>query len=338
MLINGDSAGRLGKKVCKRPGAKLATLLSGDELYYIGDRAEPFESPWASTFLCTFHRAPYIQDRDARKCKVGDCFRNGISLTLHGAQTMMCQRHIEEALVSMTNRHCNADADNMPNLREPPTALPASSSRRPGQDSLLYGTGASSVEDSAALIDSLHRQDSQQNVFAPACWPAATCLDYGVSSLPAKPSLSKSGVVDYLLVSNTPRMTSIQPPGINLYGQVVDLTGPSADRLLLSRNRREDPDLNQLMPSIVRRPREGAQPDTYPFETPSFARPQIASDTAELIMERTGGNVTKEVDIERFQEFGVLALRGFGSFSTVVGTGCYGAELEPALRRQSSTR
>ena len=56
------------------------------------------------------------------------------------------------------------------------------------------------------------------------------------------------------------------------------------------------------------------QPDAYPFETPSFSHPNVTSDPVELMMDRMGANATKEVKLERFQEFAVSALGGFWEF------------------------
>ena len=160
--------------------------------------------------------------------------------------------------------------------------------------------------------------------------------DSGIT-LHAKPSLVKIVNIRFPSRESTHRTSNAVQTGANWSSKTVDLTGPSSERLLSTTNRFEDPDLSQLMPSSVRRHREGVQPDTYPFETPAFTHTQITSDPAELTMERMGGNATKEVKIERFREVAIFALRCFGSFTTVVGTGCYGPESEASLRRQSST-
>ena len=47
---------------------------------------------------------------------------------------------------------------------------------------------------------------------------------------------------------------------------------------------------------------------------------------------------TKDLEIERFQEYEVFAMRWCGSSTSTLGTGCYGPELEDALKRQSVTR
>ena len=90
------------------------------------------------------------------------------------------------------------------------------------------------------------------------------------------------------------------------------------------------------MPSSVKRPREGIQPDTYPFETRSKQRKPFASnDHVELMMERMGKEWAKWAT--QIIEYVVFATRGFGSFKTTIGTGCYGADLEASLKRQSAT-
>lgn len=127
---------------------------------------------------------------------------------------------------------------------------------------------------------------------------------------PARPSLFKLGHS-----SPSPRESASKSPhgipaGVGTFGQVVDLAGSPSEHMLNSRGRRGDSDLNQLMPPIVRRPREGIQPDTYPFETPAFTHPKIPSDPAELMMEGMWENVTKEVKIERSHEYFIFALMG----------------------------
>ena len=58
ILIDGLPERRLNPKVCKRRGAKLATLLDTDELYSSGSRIIPTYSEWVNAQLCTFHREP----------------------------------------------------------------------------------------------------------------------------------------------------------------------------------------------------------------------------------------------------------------------------------------
>ena len=339
ILINGNPQNRLSKKVCKRPGSKLITLLSGDELFAGAERVKPFESPCVSTFLCTFHRGPYIQDRDARRCVIDDCFRTGIKLNLNGHDTLRCQRHIEDALVKMTEPPSGSTSSgNMPPLGTDSEPVKEIFSRRPSQDSFQSDTaGLSSAPETSHIMDSLHHKASVKRDYSPACWPAPVDSKVDKADLPARPSLSKLDASR----RNTPDTTPNTNPGVSLgfspRGSVVDLTTTSSENLLSNCNIADTSNLNQLMPSSVRRPREGVQPDTYPFETPAFSHPKLPSDPMELMMERVGENASKEVKLERCREFVIFALRGFGSFTTVIGTGCYGPELESALRRQSST-
>ena len=98
--------------------------------------------------------------------------------------------------------------------------------------------------------------------------------------------------------------------------------------------------LESLAHASVRMPREETHPDTYPFETLTRDRQPIYSDQMELMLERMGElpSTRKDSKIEFLQEYVVFAMRGFGSFATTLGTGCYGSELEATLKRQSSTR
>ena len=92
----------MGNQERKRQGFELATLFDNDELYAIGHLVKPTPSDWGNAHLCTFHRCPYIRDRDARRCHSGNRFRNGGALTLHGVSAKRFQLHIEEALMSTT--------------------------------------------------------------------------------------------------------------------------------------------------------------------------------------------------------------------------------------------
>ena len=104
-------------------------------------------------------------------------------------------------------------------------------------------------------------------------------------------------------------------------------------------------DLSGLMPSSVKRPREGIQPDTYPFETLTKSKQlSTSNDPMGIMMERMGERIgemghnnNKEMKLERFHEYVVFATRGFGSFKTIIGTGRYGADLEESTKRQSAT-
>ena len=76
------------------------------------------------------------------------------------------------------------------------------------------------------------------------------------------------------------------------------------------------------MPAGVRRPREGIQPDTRPFEKLSKSRPSIKSDPMELMLVRMGemSQITNGLEIECFREYVVFAMRGFGNFTPASGT------------------
>ena len=59
----------------------------------------------------------------------------------------------------------------------------------------------------------------------------------------------------------------------------------------------------------------------------------------ELMLGQMGelSSSTRDMKTERFREYVVFAMCGFGSFATTLGTGGYGAELEAALKRHSVT-
>ena len=221
---------------------------------------------------------------------------------------------------------------------QPTQVASASNSRRPSQTSGGSGdSGISSIEGAVLLSDQLHTKTNQHDVFTPACWPSTAVSEPVTLDLPARPSLSK-------LESNRPLSCDSTPLGVGSLNSNTSFPNrpgnagiSSSARTISACDAPGDIALNPMMPSSIRRPREGIQPDFYPFETPAFTHPKLPSDPAELTMERMGENATKEVKLERFREFVVFALRGFGSFATLVGTGCYGPELESSLRRQSST-
>ena len=98
-------------------------------------------------------------------------------------------------------------------------------------------------------------------------------------------------------------------------------------------------DLNSLMTASVESPREGVRPETYPCATLTKNRHPTQSDPMELTIERMGEfpTATNDLEIERFQEYVVCAMGGFGSFATALGAGCDGPELAGTSKRQSST-
>ena len=86
--------------------------------------------------------------------------------------------------------------------------------------------------------------------------------------------------------SNEP---SSQLSGASLFGRIGGVGIGSCARMISACEVPDYVDLNPLIPAIVRRPREGMQPDSYPFETPSFTHPNVTTDPVELMMERMGG-------------------------------------------------
>ena len=91
------------------------------------------------------------------------------------------------------------------------------------------------------------------------------------------------------------------------------------------------------MPSSVRRPRAGIQPDTYPFGTLSRNQKPIQNGPIGIILGWMGDlpTPTKDMEIERSQEYAVSPMRGFGISKTTLGTWRYGSELESAMGIQS---
>ena len=73
-------------------------------------------------------------------------------------------------------------------------------------------------------------------------------------------------------------------------------------------------DLKNPTPSSVRRNRAGVQPDAYPFETLRKKRHPLPNGPMDLTMGRMGDfpSATKDLEIVRFQEYVVFAMRGFG--------------------------
>ena len=188
---NGMPSNRLNKKVCKRPGVKLVTLLSSDELYSVGVLVKPTSADWANAQLRTSHRGQYIQDRDSRRCRAEGRLRSDVNLTFFGAATKSIQIHIEEASMSITtgkksttesskesSRVMSVDqqakspiddhSDDMPIfLVGGPKQLSPPKSRRPIQSSLEYGSisDMSSISKTCASIGRLQVGEIQNGVF-----------------------------------------------------------------------------------------------------------------------------------------------------------------------------
>ena len=72
-LIDGVPANHLKCELRKRPWVNLPTLLGKDELYPSGYLAKHTTTDWVNAQLRTFHRGPYIQDRESRRCQAGNC-------------------------------------------------------------------------------------------------------------------------------------------------------------------------------------------------------------------------------------------------------------------------
>ena len=218
----------------------------------------------------------------------------------------------------------------------------ALSSRRASRNSVESGVSKpSSMSDTCIRIDKLHEDNRPTVNLGPSCWHADP------TSLPAEPEAAK--LPSLPSGGNSQRLNGVGPPGLTpmSFGRLTSLacSYPGGDPGLAAPFNTSHLDLSGLMPSSVKRPREGIQPDTYPFGTLSNPKqPSTSTDPMEIMMERMGGRMgelgqsnNKEMKLERFQEYVVFDTRGFGLFKTTIGTGCYSGELEASLKRQSVT-
>ena len=359
ILIDGLPERRLNPKVCIRRGVKLATLLDTDELFSSGSRITPSCSDWVDAQLRTFRREPYIQEREKRRCHIDDCFRAGVSIALFGTVTKRCRNHIEQDQMEI-----RSGRPIVPALPDPVANLVGGSETillaaraatvgisndvlpplHEGPVALAWYRGVSkpsSMSDTCIRLDKLHEDNRSTVNLRPSCWQADT------TSLPAAPEAVKR---PSLPSGGAPlQQGSARPPGLtpSSSGRLPSLTVsyPGVDTGLPSSLNTSHLDLSGLMPTSVKRPREGIQPDTYPFETLSKPKQSTAStDPMGIMMGRMGERMgelgqtnNKEMKLERFQEYVVFSTRGFGHFKTTIGTGCYSGELEAALKRQSVT-
>ena len=205
ILLDGDPGRRRNPKVCKRRGVKLATLLDTGELFSCGSRALPTYSDWVNAQLRTFHRVPYIQERDNRRCHVDDCFRSGVIVTLFGTVTKRCRVHIENALMAMTSGEV-PDVNMSDSAKRPddghfaphqssmhgtaavgPPHASATSSRRTSRNS-LDSVGLSnlpSASETCLNLGELREKKGHALDLGPTRWHA------DIESLPADPEVSK---------------------------------------------------------------------------------------------------------------------------------------------------
>ena len=359
-LIDGIHEKRLNPKVCKRRGSKHATLLDTDELYSSGTRALPTYSEWVNAQLRTFHRGHYIRERDKRRCHVGDCFRSGVSIALFGTSTKSFRVLIEKALMVITSGKPSGEQES-PSARRPTGEFPAprppsldggledpppasaSSSRRPSFNSLDSGGlfHSPSVSETCAKLGKLHEQKRNSHDFSSTCWQPDVVIPDEPESV-KRPSLTHTGPARSPGFATPPGL--VHPPPVSSIPS-SSVSYPVVDPGVPIPMHTGHLGLSGLIPSSVKRPREGIQPDTYPFETLSKSRqPSSSNDPMEITMERMGERMgemgqinNKEMKMGRFHEYVVFATRGFGSFKTIIGTGRYGADLEASTKRQSVT-
>ena len=194
----------------------------------------------------------------------------------------------------------------------------------------------SSASNSRAALERLRLDQPIGDVFLPAKRNEETSREEAKPSPAAKPSLSLPSENKRHFATGLDNKV-YPPPSVGVPSGLTLL--PGSDPGLFSSAIAGHLDLKHLMAASVRRPREGIHPDTYQFGTLIKRRRSMQSDPSELTLELMGAmsSPTTDLEIERFQEYVVFAMRGFGHFTTTLGTGCYGADLEAALKRQSVT-
>ena len=163
----------------------------------------PTYSEWVNAHLCTFHREPYIQERDKRRCHIEDCFRAGASITLFGTVTKRCRNHTEQALMEI-----HAGLPTKPVMPDPAVNLVGGNDKR---STFLTGGGdgdqprgsslssrmtihasvesgvskPSSMSDACIRIDKLHEDNRSTVNLGPSCWHSDP------TSLPDEPEAAK---------------------------------------------------------------------------------------------------------------------------------------------------
>ena len=191
----------------------MATLLRSGELYSSVYLAKITLSEWITSHMCSFHRAPYIQDRESRRCHADDYFSNEVNLTSYGTSTNRCQAHIEEALIPITTGRkqvqkvedapiCNGaakksagrvgedDSAYMPVLIDDSKQQPPPRSRRRIDDS-MESRCISGIASASGTFDVLERSRSGQgrgDVSYPENWATGRSGGKGDSSDTTKPS------------------------------------------------------------------------------------------------------------------------------------------------------
>ena len=206
----------------------------------------------------------------------------------------------------------------MHELRNPSPIRTASSSSRPSQTSVLPSESEkTSADEASRLADQLHLSACQQDVFMPACCPKPAEMDTSTPGRPTKPSLAKlpGGKLpsSHQSRDSLGLGSSTLTPGANAFSRIQSSQASPSEHLLSSSERRDYSDLNQLMPSSVRRPREGVQPDTYPYESRVFSHPNVITDTVELMMERMGRTQRRRLKLSVSRNLGYLLYAVLGA-------------------------
>ena len=288
VFVNGPHSARLNKKVCKRQGVKLATLLISGELYSIGSLAGPTPSGWVASQMCTFHRDPYVRDRDSRRCRADACFHGAVNLTLVGTFAKRCQLQIEEALMDISSGRKPPHGRIRPLTTEGGTGAspevtrrpPLHTSRRPSQSSLDSGflSAMPSARNSFGAIGRLHHDQARVGVYPPSKWGEEVLRDDPKTVHSVTPDVASSSENKTSSAVGLDR--SLYPsPSIGPLAEIPSMPGSGHGMFSSATTGRVG--LKRLTPAIVRRPRGGIHPGKYPFETLSICRPSIQSDPVE---------------------------------------------------------
>ena len=193
------------------------------------------------------------------------------------------------------------------------------------------------VSEAGLAMDKLHFTNRKQTDIGPTCWQGDTvdlCDDERIFKRHSAGPCVRKIVPGY----TTPPGLIYHPPQTS--APSLPAPYPGVDPGLSTHMSTGHLDLRGLMPSSAKRPSEGIQPGNYPYESLSKQQHQPAStDPMELMLGRMGEMSTsnKDLEIERFREYVVFDVRGFGSSRATLGTGCYGSDLEASLKRQSVT-
>lgn len=331
VLIIGDRGDRLGAKVRKRSGVKMATLLPGGDLYPVGSLVKPAESAWVNAQICTFRRGPYNQDRGPSECHVGACYRNGASLTIRGHFAKRFPVQIGEALTSIS-----APVRATPHPR---VSLASNVSSLHSSQGINAQTGPISIGDPDPPSHPVSRKpshaisDGHGPVYQPTSrrpskarfesgrLPGLSIVFGSLGKLECFRSGRRNREVSQtarravtLPGDNNPDHAVTRPSlsklgsGMSVRGSVQKSHTPTPSLYVKTSCSLAHPgvahdsshphrvgqiDVRTLTPAGVKRPRGCIQPDTAPSETPAENRLPAQSDPTELTLGRMGNWLTR---------------------------------------------